>query len=298
LFGIYEWVGSRRSDGRKTVVVDRKALLTYVQYRAKYFDPERAGRFLDGLGEADIHNLVDEYVRQEVLYREALALGLDRDDFVIRQRLIQKLSFINRDLTTELTKIADADVERYFETHRDDYVDPPYITFTHVFFDPRHGGSDQAHARAEAKRTELNARRVPFSEGAREGDRFHYNVNYVERTVGEVAGHFGSAMAGAVFELEARDDYWHGPLESSYGYHLVMVTERSPGQRLEFTDVYDRVKDDARRALVEERQKALVNRIIDAYDVEVTYQPDPSETPGPSTGEEEPGDDAQAGGER
>ena len=271
-FVLYEWTGSR-SVGDKKIVVDREALLTYVQYRAKYFDAERSGSLLDDFSESEFDELVDEYVREEVLYREALALGLDRNDYMIRRRLIQKLEFINKDLTTEVTDLTNEEVTRYFEAHRDDYINPARVTFAHVFFDGSNGKQKHALERARKKMTELNTHGVAFDMGAREGDSFYYHADYVEHTPVEVANHFGRAMTEAVFELDARDDRWHGPLESPYGYHLVMVTEQVPSRRLDWVEVSELVKADARRARIEEREDEIIQDVVGAYDVEIMFEP-------------------------
>jgi hypothetical protein len=283
LFAVYQWSGSRQ-HGDKTIVVDRNALRNYIQYRAKYFDSNSSDGFLDELGERELQQLIDEYIREEVLYREALALGLDANDFIIRQRLIQKLEFINKDLSAELTEISDEEMRDYFDSHRDDYVEPPLVTFTHVFFDFRHGGREVALDRARRKQVELNARGVPFTEGAREGDSFVFHTNYVERTIGEVSNHLGSLMADRVFALEPRDELWQGPLASPYGYHLVMVTKRLQRRHLDLDDIYERVKDDARRAHIKKMNDAIIQEIIDAYQIEVTFEPAPSESTGATTG--------------
>jgi hypothetical protein len=128
--------------------------------------------------------------------------------------------------------------------------------------------------------SELNARQVPFNEGARQGDRFLYQVNYVERGVEHIAGHFGADMAKAVFDLEARDDLWYGPFESQYGFHLVMVAHRSPGHRPQLSEIYEQVKQDVYQVYIREKNEAIIRDIIDAYKVSVTYQPALQDTAG------------------
>jgi parvulin-like peptidyl-prolyl isomerase len=94
-------------------------------------------------------------------------------------------------------------------------------------------------------------------------------VNYVERTQDFVASHFGRALAASVFELEADDGHWHGPLESAYGYHLVMVTKRKDGFYPPLEEIADLVREDALRIKLDEQNERAVQTIVDTYDVRI-----------------------------
>ncbi len=77
----------------KVIDVDREALLTFVQYRSRAFQPQAAATRLDGMSEEEVERLVRDYVREEALHREALALGMDKNDYVIKRRMIQSIEF-------------------------------------------------------------------------------------------------------------------------------------------------------------------------------------------------------------
>ena len=95
LFLIFDLVSGDRPDAdQRVIVVDREALLTLLQFRIKAFEPGVAASRLDAMSEADLERLVDDYVREEALHREALALGMDVNDHIIKRRLIQKVEFI------------------------------------------------------------------------------------------------------------------------------------------------------------------------------------------------------------
>jgi hypothetical protein len=276
LFAVYQWTASRSTEDARTIVVDREALLTYMQYRARAFDPERSSRMLDALSREELDRLVEDYVREEVLYREAVALGLDRNDFIIRQRLIQKLDFINQDLSAQLTEVSDQELMQYFEEHRKDYRKPSRVVMTHVFFDQRSGGREQAERRARATAQRLNASRVPFNEGPRHGDWFFYDVNFVGATEEELDRFLGPEVTGAVMSVEPRDDYWYGPYPSEYGFHVVMVTSRSPARSYELDEIRQRVMEDARRDRERELRNAVIDKVTEAYDIRIEYEPAPS----------------------
>ena len=268
LFVLFDLVAPEDAGlDEKTIVVDRPALLTFIQFRSKAFNPEAAAARLDALSDAELNLMINDYVREEALHREALALGMDQNDYVIKQRLIQSLQFITNGFVSAAVDVSDEEIAEYYEANRDDYFVDPYITFTHVYFSSDRHGREQARQLAEAKLAELNNEQVPFSESMRHGDRFLYNVNYVERTEDFVGSHFGRPMATELFALEADNGRWHGPFESAYGFHLVMVTRRTEGVYPPLEEVADSVREDALRIKLDEQNERAVQAIVDTYDV-------------------------------
>lgn len=260
-----------------TIVVDRDAILTFMQYRAKAFDPDRFEAMLDAMPENDLQLMIDDYVREEVLHREALALGLDVDDYVIKQRMIQKVEFLARGFAEAVGNPDEVATRDFFEENKSDYYIQPYATFTHVFFDRERHGEAELAALAKAKLVLLNTGGVIFSDAVKHGERFPYHVNYVERTPDYIASHFGGAMAASVFEDEADGTTWRGPYQSPYGVHLVLVTKNVPGRTPELEEVYDRVQQDAIRAAINERTELAINEILKSYEVKVDLtRPDPT----------------------
>lgn len=268
LFVLYGLVNpDSEFEGDTVVVVDRDALLEFIQYRTKAFDPAVAAVRLDAMSEEKRDQLVEDYVREEVLHREALALGLDRDDYIIRRRLAQKVEFIAEGFARASAAPDDAAVQRFFDTHIDDYYVEPFITFTHVFFETETRPRDDAHALAIEKLAELNRNNVPFSSAPEHGERFPYHRNYVERTPEFVASHFGADMADALFALDGDESVWKGPFDSPYGVHLVMLTTREEGRTPALDEVRGRVVEDARIAAVRRQTDQSIQSIIDDYDV-------------------------------
>ena len=256
----------------KTIVVDRDALLTFVQYRSKAFNPDVAAARLDALNEAELKLLVEDYVREEALHREALALGMDKNDYVIKQRMIQSLQFITNGFVSAAVDVSETDVAEYYEANRDDYYVAPYVTFTHVYFGSDRHGRDEANALALAKLEQLNAERVHFSDSTRHGERFLYNVNYVERSEEFVASHFGRAMAEAIFAFDPDDETWRGPVESAYGYHLVLLTKRTEGFYPPLAEIEEAIREDATRVKVNEQNDLAVQAIVDSYDIRLNFE--------------------------
>ena len=253
----------------RTVFVDRDALTTFIQYRTKAFEPQVAAARLAAMSEPERRALIDEYVREEVLYREALALGLERDDYVIKRRLIQKVDFITRSFAQDDRPLEEAELRAYLEAHAEDYHEQPWITFAHVFFSADARGAEGALSAAREERARLQRNGVRFAEATRYGDRFPYHVNYVERTDQYVSAHFGRSMTEALFALELSENEWHGPLRSPYGAHVVMVTANEPGRLPGLAEIRGLVEDDARRARIQAAADATARDIVASYEIRI-----------------------------
>jgi hypothetical protein len=271
LFVLFEFVaGEDASYDENVIVVDRNTLLTFVQFRARAFEPGGAAAYLDELQEGELERLIDDYLREEALYRQAVALGVDDNDYVIKRRMIQSVEFITNGFVTAAVDLGEEDIEAFFEANKDDYFIAPYMTFTHVYFEKDKRGADAALALAEVKLTELNAARVSFAEAPRHGDRFPYFLNYVERDPDFVASHFGPPVAEQLFMLEPDLALWQGPFVSPYGYHLVLLTKKVEGRYPDLDEVRERVRSDAEQVEIDMMQDKAIQAIVDTYEVRRT----------------------------
>lgn len=257
----------------KIINVDRDALLTFVQYRTRAFEPAAAAARLAGMTEEELERLIDDYVREEALHREAKALGVDRNDYVIKRRMIQSIEFITDGFVAAAVEVTDEDIAAYYEKNREEYYRSPVVTFAHVFIDGTGRPRTDAYALASAKLEELNREQASFGDAPGHGDRFPLFVNYVDRDPQFIASHFGAAMARAVFELEPNDSAWHGPFESEFGLHLVMLSKKTEGTYPTLTEIANTVRDDAVRDKTAATKEQAIQAIVDTYDVRRTFGP-------------------------
>jgi hypothetical protein len=273
LFVLFDLVASDEAAYDSRVInVDRDALLTFVQYRSRAFEPKAAAARLDNLSEDDLERLISDYVREEALHREAKALGVDKNDYIIKRRMIQSIEFITDGFVTAAVDVSDDEIAAHYEANREDYHISSYATFTHVFFDGERHSRDEALALATAKLKELNSRQVPFSDAPGHGDRFPFFLNYVERDPQFVASHFGLPMAEKVFALESSDSTWHGPFESEYGMHLIMLTRKAEGRYPELAEIEAGVRDDTEREAIATLKGQAIQAIVDTYEVRRSFE--------------------------
>lgn len=252
--------------------VDRQALIAFIGNRTQSFEVTAAEAHLDSLSDSQIGDLIDQFVRESALHQEALRLGLDRDDYVMRRRLVQRLESMLVALAPNQHPADEQTLRTYFAENLGDYLLPARITFTHVFVDGLNEANDTSRDRADALLQRLIAQQIGFSQALEFGDAFLYHRNYVERPREDIASHFGEPMAAALFSISDNDlkiGKWFGPVLSDHGYHLVLVRERRDARHAIFSEVRRLVERDYQR---EQRQAALeaaARSIIEKYPVTI-----------------------------
>ena len=231
LFSGYAWLhrgGSGGSDngiGPVRITTQEIAFLREAWGRLQQREPRRE----------ELQALVAGYLKEELLGREARAMGLEQNDPIIRRRLAQKVEFIVND-TARLAAPTDDDLRRFYKDHIESFQTPARVSFTHVFFNPETRGDAEADAKTALTALSLGAMTTRDI-----GDPFPIDADDRDDIQQIVAGRFGGQFATAVFALQP--GAWHGPVASSFGLHLVRVTEAKPSRQLAFSEVEPQVRD-------------------------------------------------------
>ncbi|MBB5519909.1 peptidylprolyl isomerase [Amphiplicatus metriothermophilus] len=247
------------------IEVTRAALLAFIQYRSKAFEPAAAAALLDAMSPAEKRRLVEDFIEEEVLHREAKALGLEENDYVIRQRLTQKLRFIV-EAAAEAGPPSEEEIRAFFEAERARYRVQPSATFAHVFFSAER--ADPA-GDAAALIERLNREGAPFEAATRHGDRFPFHTNYVERTWDYVASQFGEEAAREIFAEDRPFGVWRGPVLSPHGAHAIYVKTVEPARDPALEEIREKVAEDAARARREAAQRRVIAETVAQYDIVV-----------------------------
>jgi peptidyl-prolyl cis-trans isomerase C len=214
-------------------------------------------------GPTELQGLVDARVREEVLYREALAMGLDRDDSMIRRQLAQRLEFLIEDLAAA-REPSEAELSAFLTKHQAAYRRPARVSFSHVYFSPDRRGRAAA-ADASLVLAGLRAGTRPASAADR-GDRFMMGDFYSEQSAQDIEAVFGPEFARALFEV-APGDGWSGPIASAYGWHLVRVEAQSAPRLPALAEVADRVRQDWSYEQRRQANDAVFERLLGRYEV-------------------------------
>jgi hypothetical protein len=202
-----------------------------------------------------MQRLIDDRVREEVLYREALALGLDKDDTIVKRQLARKMEFLAEDVS-KLEEPKPGELKAWYEKNKGRFALPPRVSFRHVYLSPDRRG---ATVRGDAERvlTQLAGKPmdVPI---ATLGDPFMFQQYYGDRPYDELARQFGPPFARAL--VEVAPGAWAGPIASGYGWHVVFVESLTP-QR---TPDYEELETDIKTAWIEDRRNEVRARMYQA----------------------------------
>jgi hypothetical protein len=204
------------------------------------------------LSPEQLRSLVGARVREEILYREALALGLDQDDTIVRRRLAQKMEFLFEDVAALRDPTQD-ELRAWFEKNAARFALPARASFRHLYFSPDRRG---VRAREDASQALAKLAGKPAAAAAL-ADPFMFQEYYGDRSFDEVARNFGPGFARALFQLAP--GAWSGPLESGYGWHLVWIDGVTPVR----VPGFEEVAADVRREWLEEQRTEFRERAFE-----------------------------------
>jgi len=213
----------------------------------------------------ELQGLVDAHIREEVYYREALAIGLDSDDTIIRRRLVQKMEFLSEDLALAVEPTDEA-LLSFFEENAEDYLVPPLQTFSHIYFNFDRRG-DAAQRDAEQALNALADMAPPPPRAPERGDGFMLPYDYTAQSPQDIARQFGQEFSLSVATLEP--GLWHGPITSGFGLHLVYITERTESELPDFDQIRDFILRDFDTDRRKRMNEALYASLRARYDIDI-----------------------------
>jgi len=224
LFAASQWKTPVESSGRR-IVITRGVVddLVTQHVAAKGREPSST----------ELNHLIESYVRDEILYREGVRLGLERDDIVVKRRVRQKIEMIaEEDAATRAP--TDADLSAYLAANQARFVQPAILTFEQVFLGQPTSGPGVVHAVAVTY-DRLRSGTDPEKLGTPT-----LLPHRLTRTPTDlVAREFGASFAAALEDVPIGE--WVGPIDSSFGAHYVRVSDRTPAVAALLTDVRDHV---------------------------------------------------------
>jgi hypothetical protein len=208
----------------------------------------------------EVEGLVKDFVREEIYYREALAIGLDREDTVVRRRMRQKMEFIFEDISAQ-SEPTDEDLLAHLKKHPDLYSLDPRVSFLHVYVnEDRRGRNSEADAR------QILARLRQGVDPATAGDPFLMEQDDRLCYLWEIRKQFGEAFTKSLIEL--KPGKWEGPVRSGFGLHLVFVNECVEGRLPELNEVRELVKRDWEAEQRKILKEAAYTKLRERYTVE------------------------------
>jgi hypothetical protein len=216
--------------------------------------------------EVDI--FLEDYVQREILFREAKSMGLDKNDMVIKNRMLQKIDFLTNDLLVTASP-TDAEALKYFNDNLEKYTIPRKIDFIHIFFNLDKRNFDDAKQTALDVKKNLNKSSSIPNNYFEKGDLFILPYEFYDLSKDEVSNKFGrSELSENLFGLEEKE--WSGPYLSSYGMHLVYVSDKKSQGTLKFEDVKSDIKDLLIKNKRRDTKKRIISELKKKYDITYT----------------------------
>jgi hypothetical protein len=250
LFALYAWLHRGVLNTPNEIFVSRDQVSSMqAQFERVWQRPATAD---------ELQHLVDNWVREEIFYREGLAMGLDRDDPVVRRRVGQKIQFIIESVAPSAPTAAE--LQAWLDAHPANYAIEPVYSLRQVYFDPqRHGAS--------LERDIASARRALASGASRAGDSTLLPSDMQNSPQSEVEQSFGTVFTDKLKDLPQRS--WQGPLRSTFGLHLVRLDARSGGHAPALGQVRAQVERDLLQARAEQSNEAVYGKLRANYRVRV-----------------------------
>lgn len=250
LFGVYGWLhGGLQSSPTEVVVSRGQVQSLQMQFERVWQRPATRD---------ELQGLIDGWIKEEIFYREGIAMALDRDDPVVRRRVGQKLEFILDSAAP--ASATDAELQAWLQAHPDDYRIEPTYSLRQVFFDPaRHG--DKLDADIVAARRALESGKLV------EGDTTLLPAEMNAARATEIARFFGNEFVEGLTTVAI--GRWHGPMRSAFGVHLVALSERQNAGRATLNDVRAEVERDLLHARSEDAKAAVYQRLRANYRVRI-----------------------------
>jgi len=262
LFMVYSVVNGPVSVPVNRIIIDEsQALRLSGQFQRTWMRPPTR---------VELQGLAEDFVKEEILYREAKALGLDQDDLVIRRRLRQKMEFLNEDLT-EPKAPTNSELQAFLDANEDRFRPLDRFSFQQVYLNPRKTTGDMKRT-ADELITRLNGNPALSDDPRLIGDVTLLPTRLDAVTEPEVANTFGKRFAKQI--KNAPSGRWSGPYESGYGFHLVRITERETGGPPTMAEIRPVLE----REWYSERRKEAKDRLYQAlrahYDVDIRLPDD------------------------
>lgn len=243
------------SSNRQTILIDddmiiRTGSLFQKQWGRPPSDSEWTG-------------LLDQQIREEVYYREALKMNLDHNDEIIRRRMEQKLDFISSDLV-QMKEPAEEELKAYYQKHKAKYLQQASYSFSHIYFN----ADKREHAKADAAKvlTSLPENDKNLAELTKLGDPFPFAYHTDGALQKEIDEQMGDDFAASLSTLPVGK--WCAPILSGFGSHLIFIDSVTPASEAPFANIREQLLTDYRY----DYQQQFNQKVYDDFKKEYTIE--------------------------
>ena len=202
----------------------------------------------------ELINIINDYIQEEILYREALALGLDENDRIIKRRLAQKITFLKQE--TFLEKPPIDEIINFYKSNIDLYYINPTFSFTHYFFSNEENGK---------KRAEVFFEQLINKTTLSKSDPFLLGKNFAYKSSDQIDRDFGMDFSNHFNTMQT--DIWSKPIQSSFGFHIVKIVDKQEGYLPDIKDIFSQVELDYANNIKEQLLEKYIMDVRAEYNI-------------------------------
>jgi len=262
LLFIFELFGNDNTANNKTILITKGQIdLMHTHWQ------RQLGRLPT---ETELQGLIDDHIREEILMQEALAMGLDKDDIIIRRRLAQKMEFVAGDMLT-VKEPTSNEIKTYYESHKNELKESGKISFLQIFFSVDKRKPETSESLASNLKYKLNGMDISDLDITKYGDQTMLRSNYPDLQSDRLSSQYGETEIVEQL-LNSPLNKWGGPVSSNYGLHLIYVLNRKPGYIPEFEDVSEKIKRKIIAIRKEKMDKKFMARLREQYTIEINNE--------------------------
>ena len=259
LFLLTSYVRQYRDKQSREIIVDNERIrMMVMNYKTQTGDlPNKE----------QLDAMIENYIREEISYREAKKMGLDKDDEIIRRRLSQKFDFIQTDLA-EGEQPSDQDLKDFYRRHPGLFQTETTVNFSHIYFSTDNKTDNDAKQKALTVLQQL--RNSKLHRAPEKGDRFPLQYDYTEQAAVDIQQNFGEkAILDSLFKAPVNT--WVGPVQSGYGWHLVFISKRNNATEIPFDSIKETVKAKWLEATKSAQNKKVFDQLGEKYIINRSY---------------------------
>ena len=214
-----------------------------------------------------LNAMIDNYIKEEIFFREAKKMGLDKDDEIIRRRLSQKFDFVRSDLK-QIQQPGEEELRRFYDSHPLLFQTEGSVNFSHIFFSTDRSTDSVARQRALNVLHELM--KSYLKRAPEKGDHFALPYDYSEQTELDIRENFGDKpIVDALFQANVGE--WSGPVQSGYGWHLLYILKRNKNSEMPYEANKELIKEKYMEVARERENKKSFDQLTKNYIVRRTY---------------------------
>lgn len=256
LFGLYAWLNPDAMQSDKSIVIDEGKINSLTQRFERVWQRKPTKKELQGL--------IDDFVIEEIYYREALAMGIDKNDPVIRRRLRQKMEIYSDSLASTLAP-SDEELSEYLQQHPDKFKTDNRYTFQQIYINTDLS-ADKLNTNIKTIKTALHA-----GESVN-GDQSMLPTRFTDAEAHSIERTFGKGFAAQLDTLDLNT--WSSPLRSGLGLHFVLLSARQPGELPALSSIRDKVEREWRFDRTAMIDQSVRKKLLDSYDVVIASNDD------------------------